>query len=95
LPSLFEETSMIFFRNIALRSQMAKRGLQEELLIFSWENRFSLKSNKASGAGDLPPCARSEPDLNLSAHPVPIIQPWFYAHLRMQKWLGLPLGYSP
>jgi len=29
-----------------------------------------------SGAGELPPCALSEPDLNLSAHPAPIIQPW-------------------
>ena len=31
---------------------------------------------KVSGAGELPPCALSEPDLNLSAHPAPIIQPW-------------------
>jgi len=29
-----------------------------------------------SGAGELPPCALSEPDVNLSAHPAPIIQPW-------------------
>ncbi len=28
-----------------------------------------------SGAGELPPCALSEPDLNLSAYPAPIIQP--------------------
>ena len=28
-----------------------------------------------SGAGELPPCALSEPDLNLSIHPAPIIQP--------------------
>ena len=30
---------------------------------------------EVSGAGELPPCALSEPDLNLSAHPAPIIQP--------------------
>ncbi len=31
---------------------------------------------QVSGAGELPPCALSEPDMNLSAHPAPIIQPW-------------------
>jgi hypothetical protein len=30
---------------------------------------------QVSGAGELPPYAFSEPDLNLSAHPAPIIQP--------------------
>jgi len=35
----------------------------------------NLPVNEVSGAGDLPPCALSDPDLNLSAHPAPIIQP--------------------
>ena len=34
------------------------------------------RNEEVSGAGELPPCALSEPDLNLSAHPAPIIQPW-------------------
>lgn len=33
------------------------------------------KYQQVSRAGELPPCALSEPDRNLSAHPAPIIQP--------------------
>ena len=37
--------------------------------------RWQTLELKVSGAGELPPCALSEPDLNLSTHPAPIIQP--------------------
>ena len=31
---------------------------------------------EVSGAEEPPPCALSDTDVNLSAHPAPIIQPW-------------------
>jgi len=34
-----------------------------------------LNFNAVSGAGEPPPCALSDTDVNLSAHPAPIIQP--------------------
>jgi hypothetical protein len=33
------------------------------------------QGEEVSGAGELPPCALSEPGVNLSAHRAPIIQP--------------------
>ena len=33
------------------------------------------KVEEVSGAGEPPPCALSDTDVNLSAHPAPIIQP--------------------
>jgi hypothetical protein len=39
------------------------------------KNKMGDVDQEVSGAGELPPCAFSEPDLNLSAHPAPIIQP--------------------
>ncbi|MGD0920099.1 MAG: hypothetical protein ABSB22_26995, partial [Thermodesulfobacteriota bacterium] len=36
---------------------------------------FHAQLNAVSGAGEPPPCALSDTDVNLSAHPAPIIQP--------------------
>jgi len=47
-----------------------------KLSFFPKTNRPKIQFEEVSGAGELPSCALSEPDLNLSAHPAPIIQPW-------------------
>jgi hypothetical protein len=38
-------------------------------------NNWTTTSQPVSGAGEPPPCALSDTDVNLSAHPAPIIQP--------------------
>jgi hypothetical protein len=39
-------------------------------------NRFVyIQCNKSSGAGELPPDALTDPNVNLSAHSAPIVQP--------------------
>ena len=32
---------------------------------------------ESSGAGELPPCALTDTDVNLSVHPAPIVQPTY------------------
>ena len=34
------------------------------------------KNDKVSGGGELHPSALAEPDMNLSTHPAPVVQPW-------------------
>ena len=49
-----------------------------------------------SGAGELPPCALSEPDLNLSAHPAPLIQPSALCQSANAEITGVAFGlFSP
>jgi hypothetical protein len=46
-----------------------------------FQNEAMLGLNAVSGAGEPPPCALSDTDVNLSAHPAPIIQPSVFKRL--------------
>ena len=54
--------------NAPIITQMIAKGFLDEII-------KDYHEAAVSGAGELPPCALSEPDLNLSAHPAPVIQP--------------------
>jgi len=66
---------MITDSNQACFVKMPGWGLQEGVLSLPKISSPNDQFNAVSGAGEPPPCALSDTDVNLSVHPAPIIQP--------------------
>ena len=52
-----------------------RKRSKRNILLPIFKNEPMGRNNEVSGAGEPPPCALSDTDVNLSAHPAPIIQP--------------------